>query len=135
MSYDKLKDLKVTRADDRAAMAGALMAVCPKGWTATLDEMMTKGRVVWIDFVGPRGLCITIDLDGDNVQDKRGEFVLSWAFNGDDPNAKLNPARWLAGSVNPHHMRKATDLANGFPDLLRLLRLRMDQAVDGSAFL
>lgn len=140
--------LNVSRRQDRLVMAGDIRAIVSRGWTIT-DEEKEGTRELWIELKGPRGLSLTIDLDGDSRQQRQGTFVLSWHIDGlwervgDDwrtaemrpgPNADVSLSRSFAPSVNQFHWHKATDVCEGFDDLLRTLKVRMASAVDGTAF-
>lgn len=128
------KSLNVSRAKDRSTMLEAIAGCLCAGWTIVIDELMTRDRKVWIHLHGPRGLSLTIVLDGDSNLQREGCFVLSWHFRGPDYGAgtKLNPTVWA--SVNQCHFHKATDIAYGFDSLLSVVRRRMSQANDGTAF-
>lgn len=122
--------LNVSRAADREQMAMAILELMKleTGWTAAVELM--GNREVWVSLKGPRGLSLTIDLDGDSRQQRQGTFVLSW--HGVRKPHKL--ARSFAPSVNEYHWHKATDICEGFDDVLATLQTRMASAVDGSAF-
>lgn len=120
--------LSVSRLNDRRTMAGDIRALVRAPWTYTDEEM--GPREIWVTLKGPRGLSLTIDLDGDSRQQRQGTFVLSW--HGVQAPYKL--ARSFAPSVNECHWHKATDVCEGFDELLRTIRTRMAAAVDGSAF-
>lgn len=125
-----MEKLNVSRRQDRLVMAGDIRALV-KGphWTYE-DEELPDTRELWVKLKGPRGLSITIDLDGDQRQQRQGCFVLSW--HGVREPHKLAPG--FAPSVNPFHWHKATDVCDSFQELLQVLRIRMAAAVDGSAF-
>lgn len=123
------RPLNVSRKQDREAMAAVLesLDIGRPDWTATREDF--PGRETWVHFAGPRGLALTIDLDGDSRQQRQGTFVLSWVMRGGQ--AKL--ARSF-GDVNPFHFHKATDICEGWLHMLATIQKRMDAASDGSAF-
>ena len=83
--------------------------------------------IVGLEF--PRGLRLNVDFDGKSCQPDT--FVLSWhmAFRF-DTRLKLS----FATSVNSCHRRKGTDIAEGFPEALELLRRRFEVIASGEAF-
>lgn len=122
--------LSVSCKKDREAMAVILESIANgrADWTATREEF--PGRETWVHFVGPRGLALTIDLDGGSRQQRQGTFVLSWVMRGGQ--AKL--ASGFAPSVNSCHWHKATDICEGWLHMLATIQRRMDAASNGSAF-
>lgn len=126
-----MKPLTEKRAADRKIMMSRV--------TALLDELKIEykpgkypgPREVKIDITGPRGLCLSVDFDGDSWQPD--VHVLSWHMSlGSD--AQLSDARF-GGSVNPHHKHKATYIASGIDDLLSKLRFGLELAISGEAFI
>lgn len=130
-------------------MAGDIRALIKSPWTVEDGESPDGGRSLWLKLKGPRGLSLTIDLDGASRQQRQGTFVLSWHIEGiwaregadwqtarmvPGPNADVRLARSFAPMVNECHWHKATDVCEGFDDVLRVLRVRMASAVDGTAF-
>lgn len=130
------RKLSVTRVADRAQMAQQLVAIVRPGWTAEIDMMFEAQRETWVRFHGPRGLSVTVVLDGATRKGYRDAHVLSWHF--DLRSSEIDLAAQLNGatfhSVNTCHYRKATDVVYSFDELLATLKNRMDAANDGSAF-
>lgn len=133
-----MTELNVSRRVDRRVMAKAVAGLAKEPWTATLiaredgpdaHPIFDKRRTD-VTLKGPRGLTVTVDFRGDSKLQREGTFVLSW--HGVEDGAKLNPDQFQ--SVNQFHWHKATDVAEGFPMLLKVLELRMAAAVNGSAF-
>lgn len=124
------KVLSERRKADREEMA--------KGVEALLDELGIEHereemgpREIYIRITAPRGLCLTVDFDGDSWQPD--VHVLSWHMDMDS-DAQLSDARF-GGNVNPHHKHKATYIAAGYDDLLVKLRRGLELAISGEAFL
>lgn len=88
-------------------------------------------RATLLSIQAARGLCLGLDLDGDNPQPD--VFVLSWYIRPES-SAQLNEATF-GGSVNQIHKAKATYIARGFEDLCRQLRRGLTLAHSGEAFL
>jgi len=129
-----VKQLNVARAADRETMARQVEALVAKyrAWTCERDDVIdgTEGRELWLNLSGPHGLKLTLDLDGDSHQQRQGTFVLSW--HGVDADVRLAPT--FAPSVNTFHWHKATDVCEGWADVLAVLARRLQSACDGSAF-
>lgn len=122
--------LNVSRRQDRLVMAGDIRAIVKAPWTIE-DEELEGTRELWVKLKGPRGLQITIDLDGDSKQQREGVFVLAWHIAADS-DARLNPSMMVG--CNPYHFRKLTEVAYSFEALLRRLQVVMTLAANGSAF-
>lgn len=121
------------RKADREAMAIEIASLWGgEGFKATIIPSMNVypgKRCIMVDLEGPHGLRVSPRFNGDSWQPDT--FVLSWHMS-------TNATAKLAGifdSVNPIHRHKATDIAEGFEDLKRLLTIRRAQLQDGSAFL
>jgi hypothetical protein len=125
-----LSKLNVARAKDREAMAKLVTALVQPPWTWERRDGLWSPREVTIELIGPRGLKVCVEFNGDSKQDHEGTFILSW-HGVEDPH-KL--ARSFAPSVNEYHWHKATDVCDGLQNLLDVLKTRMASAVDGSAF-
>lgn len=126
--------LSVTRAMDRQKMAQELQAVIAvycATCTRIEGEQAVGPRAIRLKVEAPRGLRVTVDLDGDSCQPD--VHVLSWHM-APSATAQLNDATF-GGNVNPYHKQKATYVAHGFLDLIAQLRKGLAMAVDGSAFL
>lgn len=116
------------RKDDRAVMAlGVAELAIEHGLTA----WHTSGpRMRGVDLAGPHGLKLSVQFRGDSPQARPDVYVLSW--HGVEDGARLHPG--MFNSVNPYHGHKATDVAYGFAQLMRILRERFTVIADGSAF-
>jgi hypothetical protein len=122
--------LSVARAKDRAAMLDLLVQLAMQHgpyWVCTSRQV---GRRIVVTFHGPRGLTMSVNLDGDSPQARRGVFVLSW--HGVKEPYRLRQS--FAHDVNPYHNHKATDVCGSFDGVLRILPARLQSAIDGSAF-
>lgn len=127
MSSESLNHLSELRKADRAAMVAHVVRVVEEcGATAIVEEM--RPRETWINIAAARGLRLTLDFDGESWQPN--VHVLSWHFSTDCDTCFAD----AFGSLNRHHFRKATDTAEGMDELLSILRKRLEQAADGSAF-
>jgi hypothetical protein len=120
----------VARATDRASMARAIENLARDGWTIERDSTMTRERAIWLHLQGPRGLGLTIDLDGGQGQQREGVYILAWNIRGSE--AKLNPE--VMHGCNPYHFRKLTEVVYSFDQLLERVAQRMAQACNGSGF-
>lgn len=87
-------------------------------------------RCIKVDIEAPGGLCVSVEFDGHSVQPDT--HVLSWHM-ALGSEAKLDP-QTFGGSVNPHHFRKATYVAEGFRDLMFKLEAGLALCQDGSAY-
>lgn len=126
----ELSKLNVAREKDREAMAAAVIALVQPPWTWRREDRIWSPRHVSAELLGPRGLSVAVEFDGDSKQDREGTFLLHW--HGVQEPCKL--ARSFAPSVNECHWHKATDVCDGLEDLLETLKQRMASVVDGSAF-
>lgn len=125
--------LSERRAADRTEMAKgvmALVAACGATATQACGADYLGPHTVGISITTPRGLCLTVDFEGDSWQPD--VYVMSWhmAFDAVDT---LEDATF-GGSVNPHHFRKATYVAYGYEDLCKQLKKGLDLAISGKAF-
>lgn len=123
--------LSATRAKDRAIMAKQITELAQSlGCTVTESEMVFGKKGVRLDILAPGGLRVGLELPGFS---STGSFVLHWNLRAhDNPSATLDPAFWC--NINTVHYCKATDVANDFEDLLRVLKMRWTGAQDGSAY-
>lgn len=102
---------------------------------AGFDSKLTetgRGRQhrVVVEIIATRGLTLVVDFDSQSIQPDI--FVLSWHSQ---PYSDFRIAEAFAlGNVNPHHRRKATHVAQGWPELRRILGVAFERIVDGSAF-
>jgi hypothetical protein len=93
------------------------------------DDSSPRARATHVYITAARGLSVRVRFEAKSPTP--GAYVLSWHMNGTD--ASLLEAGAFA-SVNPHHFRKATDVAYGFDALCELLAARLDAARSGRAF-
>jgi hypothetical protein len=126
-------ELTERKKADRLAMAAALeKLILAHGATfERLEPAPLSPRAIWLQVRAPRGLCVTVDLDGDSCQPD--VHVLSWHI-AQDSDARLSDRLALMGSINTHHWSKATMIAEGFESLCRALEFGLEAARDGSAF-
>ena len=132
------RSLTVARVADREAMAAKVAELATRYGAAAEIERQPYGdmspRSIMVRIRTPRGLCLNVDLDGDDAQARRGEWVLSW-YIATDSDARL--ADSFGGNVNPHHHSKATYLADGLEGqfgLLSQISIGLTKAREGSAF-
>lgn len=122
-------ELTARRKADRAEMARQVAALAA-GYGITATTCIYGPRHRAVDLSGPRGLGVTVNFDG-SLGRAADTYVLSWhvALRSE---ARLHPG--MFGRVNPSHGQKATDVAYGFDQLLRILRERFEVIRNGSAF-
>lgn len=116
---------------DRAIMAERLIALAVEcGAKAEIEDWYPRvhPRGVLVRIVGPRGLEVGIDFDGESSQPDT--ICLPWCISVDS-NARLANT---FGDVNQFHHRKCTAFAEGFDDLLRQVRRGLELANNGAAF-
>jgi hypothetical protein len=125
-------ELTARRKVDRAAMACQVADLAGEyGLTAEYQPEQPGTRQVSVALAGPHGLKLTVNFDGRSGACLPDVYVLSW--HGVEDGTRLH---WgVFGHVNPHHGHKATDVATGFAQLLRILRERFAVIADGSAFI
>lgn len=126
------KPLTETRKADRAEMVRRLEAlVLSKGATCEVEPppSIWGPRAVMVAIEAARGLALSVDFNGDSSQPDT--HVLSWHVKL-GCNTKLQAG--FAPSVNSCHFRKATDIANGFDELLTIIGARLDSVNSGAAF-
>lgn len=107
------------------------------GATVTIDDVLTRDREIWLRIVGPLGLSVTVDLDGDSKQEREGVFVLAWHFEHSAPcEVRLTAAFGgvAGGSVNAVHGRKCTGVTYSFRQTCESVAQCLKLAKDGSAF-
>ncbi len=75
-----------------------------------------------------RGLCLTVDFDGESTQPD--VHVLAWHM-ATDVDTCLSDA---FGNINPHHFRKLTCSAVGLDNLLTLLARQFELIQSGAAY-
>jgi len=115
------------RKADRAQMATAVaMLAASLDAHAEIEEM--SPREVWINIRARRGLCLTVDFDGQSCQPDI--HVVSWHMASDVDTCFAD----AFGDLNPYHFRKATDIARGFDELCAVLTRGLEMARDGTAF-
>lgn len=131
------KQLSERRATDRAEMArrvATLVTTCGATFERTAGKSGSHfpgPRAVHVYVRAARGLCVRVKFDGDSSQPDT--HVLSWHVDLES-DARLSNARF-GGNVNPHHMQKATYIAQGFDELCERLRFGLNLAKSGAAFL
>lgn len=115
------------RKADREAMAAQLQALALQhGATARRCEFEGP-REIALEIEAPGGLRVRVDLDGDSVQPD--VHVLPWVCWAE--GVRLAPG---FGTVNPHHGRKATHVARGWPGLRAEIERGLRAAADGTAY-
>lgn len=127
--------MKVSKQEDRTKMAARVF-----------DIARNAGAIVTYDpeFAGPReiklaieadGLCLGVEFDGDDRQQREGVWVLAWhmALSSDK---RLSPeiARAAKSTVNPHHGRKCTAVAYSFEELCLQIGAVLGLVKEGKAF-
>jgi hypothetical protein len=131
-----MKILSVARAKDRETMAARLEAIAVKtGAEIVRDVIMTHGRAIWLHVSTPRGLDVTIDLDGDSGQMREGTFVLAWHMGLRSDDRLTDAFGCVAGgSINPFHRRKCTTVNYGFEAMCAAVEKALMMAMNGEAF-
>lgn len=121
------------RKADRLTMAAKLETLITEcGATfERIEPAPLSPRAIWLEVKAARGLCVTVDLDGDSWQPDI--HVLSWHMDF-ETDACLSDRFGRLGSLNQHHWRKATYCAEGFESLCAALRYGLTLARDGTAF-
>lgn len=125
-------ELTERRKADRVKMAAALVDLASAyqfAAHAEPEQPGTRRAAVRLEF--PRGLRLTVDFDGAKRIQRPDVYVLSW--HGVDDGVRLHPG--MFGNVNRHYGHKATDVAHGFDQLLRILQERFRCIRDDSAFI
>ena len=120
------------RKSDRAEMARQLSALALSfdfGAVIYPEPTFLRDHRTTVALEFPRGLRLNVDFDGKSCQPDI--FVLSWHMDFRfDTRLKLS----FATSVNSYHHQKGTDIAEGFPQALELLRRRFEVIASGEAF-
>jgi hypothetical protein len=125
------RTLTERRKADREIMAQQVFDMAfDLGASAAMILPGFNPREICVHIETPQGLRLSVNFNGKSPQRKPDTYVLSWHM-GHDATAKLAPA---FGDVNPHHWRKSTDVVHGYAALLELLRRRLGQVLDGTAF-
>lgn len=124
--------LSERRKADREKMAKGLVAVATAAGANAEIEEMGPGEL-WVQIRAPRGLGLTITLDGQSPQPD--VHVLSW-FMASNVDTRFSDAFTRGGrvSLNTVHFSKATDIAHGYEDLCLSLRDGLELACSGMAF-
>lgn len=130
------KKLSAARAKDREVMATQLEHVVKQhNATVERDELMTREREIWLHIQAPRGLAVTITLDGDSKQDREGVFCMPWHIDTRHDTRLSEAFGYAMGSrVNQFHRAKCTVFGYGFDELCALLDHALTMADDGRAF-
>lgn len=127
------KQLTERRAADRAEMSEKIRALAiecgAEAETVDRPHWDMSPREIVVRIKAARGLCLNVDFDGDSPQPDT--HVLSWHM-ATGSTAKLYPHAFQ--SVNSVHFHKATDIAEGFDQLVSVLRRRLTAAAKGSLF-
>ena len=120
------KELKATRAKDRAAMAQIVRdaALAAGAASATIEARDWSPRELTVAIVAPGGAHINFDIDGDCP-------IYGGTWNTPQ-GVFLNPA---LGDVNSFHFGKANRLSSGFDYALQIILADLARLVDGSGYL
>lgn len=133
------RNLSVSRAKDREAMALRLEHIVKQTRSdVSRDTEFASAREIKLRISAPRGLAVTIDLDGESRQQREGVFVLAWGiFEGADRSARLSDefGRAANGPVNAHHRTKCTAVNYSFEALCDNVERALAFADDGRAFM
>lgn len=108
-------------------MAGALAELAQR-LGADVEVSRRPPALILVSITTKRGLQLTVELDGKSIQPDT--HVLPWHmhYESDDRLAAA------FGAVNPHHFRKATQVAEGWEQLRANVERGLTMAADGSAF-
>jgi hypothetical protein len=127
-----MTELTERRKADRLAMALQVVDLAGEYKLAAWHRPEQDGtRRTDVDLLCPHGLAVTVRFRGSSPQREPDTYVLSWY--GVEEGTRLHPG--MFGNVNPCYGHKATDVAHGFAQLLRILRERFAVIRDGSAFI
>jgi hypothetical protein len=130
------RELTAARKADRAEMARQVADLAGEyRFAAHTTRELPGSRYTSVELAMPRGLRLTVKFDGRGTKaDGPDVFVLNWHLNfaAIGEGARLHPG--MFNHVNPYGGHKATDVAHGFDQLLRILRERFAVIRDGSAF-
>lgn len=132
MSTEYIEYLTARRKADRAAIACRIVDLADEFRFAAWHQPEhpgTRQTAVTLEF--PRGLKLTVGIDGSGRGAGPDVYVLSW--HGVDNGVWLHPG--MFGRVNECHGHKATDVAHGAGQLLRILTERFRVIRDDSAFI
>jgi hypothetical protein len=130
-------ELTARRKTDRAEMARQVTELAREyGLTARYLPEKAGTRSASVDLGSVTyGLRVAVRFNGSRRnglgQPAADVFVLNWY--GVRDGWQLHPG--MFGNVNPHHGHKATDVAHGFAQLLRILRERFTVIASGAAFI
>ena len=125
-----MTELTARRKDHRFTMALQVVDLAGEYRFAAWHRSEQDGtRRTDVDILCPRGLKVTVRFDGGSPY--ADTYVLSW--HGVDDGVRLH---WgMFSHVNPFHGHKATDVARGHAQLIRILRERFAVIRDDSAFI
>jgi len=127
-----MRALTERRKADREEMARRVIeCALAHGASAEINPDHLGARAVWVTIRAPRGLCLTLDFDGDSSQPDM--HVMSWHM-ATDVDTCLSDAFTAVGDINNYHYRKATTVAYGFNHLLNALSRGLALAATGAAF-
>ena len=125
--------LTAGRKADRAAMCTMVADLCAvRGIPHEIEDPWIYGdRSAAVRILPPDGPHATIYFDGSQPRRYRDVHVLSWHM----PNVRRRIADTFCNpaDINRYHQHKATDLAHGFDNLMRLLADRLDKIGAGLA--
>jgi hypothetical protein len=125
-------ELSARRKADRQVMAARVAGLASEyKFSAQAHTGIYGPQHLAVDIEFPRGLKLTVDFDGGNCGPGADVYVLNW--HGVEDGTRLHPG--MFGHVNPYHGHKATDVAHGFAQLVRILRERFTVIRDDSAFI
>lgn len=123
--------LTETRKADRRKMADIVEQIAAE-FGATTRERTEDGiwpNSVGLEIVGPRHTTVGMRFHRERIHETNNIWVLTW-----NSAQGVCFADAFSFNLNRYHFGKATDIAYGFDHLCQLLRLRLGQMNDGSAF-
>jgi hypothetical protein len=137
-SLDDLAALTERRKADRAVMARYVADLArAHGLVAGIvgERPGEQDRTVKVVMNGPHTLGLTVRFQGHSPQCEPDTYVLSWHMRPwDDEGKGWELASGFADARTGRHDTKATDVANGWPELVQLLTRRFEAIQNGSAF-
>jgi hypothetical protein len=125
-----MTELTARRKADRLAMALQVVDLAGEyGLAAEYEPEQPGTRRTTVGIVGPHGLKLAVWFYGDAY--RPDIYGLHW--HGVEEGTRLHPG--MFGNVNLHHGHKATDVARGHAQLMRILRERFAAIREGFAFI
>lgn len=127
--------LNVARKADREVMAQKFNEVVlhAGGGICRIDPMLEGPREIAFS-IRAGDVCLQVEFDGDDRQQREGTWVLAWHVDHNSDARMTEAFEAAAGAeVNPFHRRKCTAVAWSFEQLCEQVRAVVRLAVEGKA--